>query len=508
MHILLVNPNREQMPWPVMPVGLCVVASSLHAAGHVVRVLDLTFSSDPQRELREVLGRFTPQLIGVTIRNLDNCNFEVPHFYLPELRDTVMVQLREAAPQAKVVLGGAAVNIAPFGILDYLGADYALWGEGDAVFVDLAEALERGEAVDHLPGLLSRELGPSRQPSAVAVRHAGFCRAPFHQAYRWLDIRRYQRAGGSYPIQTRRGCPFRCSYCAYHLVEGHGVRLRRPSDVVDEILDAYQHGVRRVEFVDSTFNVPVEPTCELLEELLRRGPPVTLTTMGLNPLGVTEKLARLMKRAGFSSAMCAPESASDPVLCSLDKGFDAGDVRRASEVLARVDLPTQWFFLVGAPGETMTTLRETLRFCQRFLPAGHMALFSTGIRVYPGTPLAKLCQDSGWFEKDDPLLVPSFYVSPDLDLAEAYRLLVESAEANPQLMLNAETVATPLMQKILHYGLGWWGLRGAFWTHLPLLFGFFGALGIRRRGLRPYLQAMTSDPELAHRGWDRAQGLG
>ncbi|HEV8245176.1 MAG TPA: hypothetical protein VGP93_05385, partial [Polyangiaceae bacterium] len=65
MHVLLINPNREQMPWPAVPVGLCTVASSVAAAGHDVELLDLAFSRNPARATRGRLRRSEPDVIAV-----------------------------------------------------------------------------------------------------------------------------------------------------------------------------------------------------------------------------------------------------------------------------------------------------------------------------------------------------------------------------------------------------------------------------------------------------------
>src|SRR5262245_36356186 len=119
MNVLLVNPNREQMPWPVVPVGLCTVASSLARAGHDVDVLDLTFSRDPRRDTLARVRERAPALIGVTIRNIDNCNFESPHFYLEEIRDAVIHPIRELGSSAPIVIGGSAVNVSPGDTLAY-----------------------------------------------------------------------------------------------------------------------------------------------------------------------------------------------------------------------------------------------------------------------------------------------------------------------------------------------------------------------------------------------------
>ncbi|MBK7474074.1 MAG: hypothetical protein IPI73_28855 [Betaproteobacteria bacterium] len=88
----------------------------------------------------------------------------------------------------------------------------------------------------------------------------------------------YQAGGGTWPLQTKRGCSMRCSYCAYPLIEGRRGRQRAPGDVVDEIERVlHATGVqgctrpRTFEFVDSTFNVPSEHAIAICEEIIRRG---------------------------------------------------------------------------------------------------------------------------------------------------------------------------------------------------------------------------------------------
>ncbi len=134
--------------------------------------------------------------------------------------------------------------------------------------------------------------------------------------------------------------------------------------------------------------------------------------MGLNPAGVTPELVQAMKRAGFKSVMCTPESASEVTLKTLRKGFQKHSVIRAAQALREGGLPTYWFFMFGAPGETIDTVRETLAFCEEHIAATDMVLFSTGIRVYSGTPLERQCKDMGWFAEDDPLFLPSCSCRP------------------------------------------------------------------------------------------------
>jgi radical SAM superfamily enzyme YgiQ (UPF0313 family) len=512
VNVLLVNPNREQMPWPVVPVGLCTVASALRRAGHDVDVLDLTFSRDLRGDIAARVRERAPELVGVTIRNIDNCNFESPHFYLPEIRDDVVRAIRETGSTAPIVIGGSAVNVSPADTLRYLEADYALVGEGEEAMPEFAAALEARRDPRHVKGLLTPGGGSAKPlpvldtgrlrrgepPTGRAVIHDFSCSAR-SDAFRYLDLGKYAAQGGPYPIQSKRGCALKCSYCVYNNIEGHAYRLRKAGEVLDEIEEAIGHGVRSVDFVDSTFNLPLSHARDLCEELARRALPIELSTMGLNPAGVTPELVQAMKRAGFKSVMCTPESASEATLAGLHKGFKKHAVERAARALREAGLPTYWFFMIGAPGETIDTVRETLAFCEEHVPKTDMVLFSTGIRVYAGTPLERTCKDMGWFAEDDPLFFPSWFLSPALDLGELYGTLVRAAESHPNWMTNAETVITPrraAMMKSAFRMLGW---KGPFWQHLPKMFQWAGRVGVRQRGLRAHRANLERVTRVQHR---------
>src|SRR5262249_48968527 len=107
MRVLLINSNREQSPWPAAPIGLSMVASAREAAGHEVSFLDLAFAKNPAQQTRKRAAEVSPDVVAISIRNLDNCNFDAPRFYLDEVRDDVVRAAREACPGARIVIGGA-----------------------------------------------------------------------------------------------------------------------------------------------------------------------------------------------------------------------------------------------------------------------------------------------------------------------------------------------------------------------------------------------------------------
>ena len=512
MTVLLINPNREQMPWPAVPIGMCTVASAVERAGHDVHVLDLTFSRDLRREVQAEVRRLEPSVVGVSIRNIDNCNFESPHFYLTAIRDHVVRAIRDAGCSAPVVIGGSAVNVSPRATFDYLEADYALVGEGEASMPALLDAIAGNRPLAGVKGLMQRGGGSG---SALPILDTGRIgrgepdsgRAIVEdletsvrsEAWRWVDLKRYAGRGGPYSIQTKRGCALKCVYCVYNNIEGFAYRLRRPEHIADEVEEAVRdHGVKQVDFVDSTFNLPLSHARAICDELAHRALPVELSTMGLNPAGVREDLVQAMGRAGFTTVMCTPESASDVTLTTLRKGFKKRAVIEAARILRGADMPTYWFFMLGAPGETMDTVKETLQFCEDHIPPHHMVLFSTGIRVYAGTPLERVCKDQGWFDEDDPLFLPSWYLSPELELEELYRTLVRAATAHPNWMTNAETVVKPTVATMMKHAFRAVGWSGPFWQHLPKLFRFTGRVGARQRGLAQAARSVGRIVDVPH----------
>src|SRR4030081_1372560 len=157
-RVLLVSPNRERQPYPVVPNGLACVASALDAAGHRVSFLDLCFASDPVASAQRAAKEFGPDIIGVSVRNIDNSDSIALRHYTPEARD-ILRALREAAPAAKVIAGGAAFGVAPEALFRDLAVDYAVAGDGESASVALVAALCSGHPIGALAGLVRERNG-------------------------------------------------------------------------------------------------------------------------------------------------------------------------------------------------------------------------------------------------------------------------------------------------------------------------------------------------------------
>ena len=435
-RVLLVSTNRERAPQPVVPNGIACVASALDAAGHDVRVLDLCFASDPDRSVTEAVRGFSPDVIGVSVRNLDNSDALALRHYTPDAAG-LLKTIRAVAPQATVIAGGAAFGVAPQSLFRELGVDYAVAGDGERASVALIDELSAGRVPGAIPGIVRGADGGSVfTPPGEDADLDSLPRANMH---RWLDLRAYERHGATVPIQTKRGCVYKCVYCTYRNVEGWGYRLRDPRGVADEIAELNHEGVRHFDFVDSTFNSPPGHAIQVCEAIVERKLRVHLDTTNFTPAAVSDELLAAMRRAGFRWLGITAESASDPVLARLEKGFDAAKAHAAAERIEAAGIGTLWIFLLGGPGETPETVEETLRFAAWRLGRGDAVYLTVGLRIYPDTTLHRIALDEGVVAPADPLLAPRFYFSPALDFVTTVERLRRFAADHPRFMFSADS---------------------------------------------------------------------
>lgn len=484
MRLMIVNSNRERSPWPVPPVGACSIASAAADAGHDVRFVDLCFSSRPEKQLRRQIRDFAPHLIGISIRNIDNVDWQAPHFYLPEIRREVVEPCKQAG--CPVVVGGPAAGIMAEEILDYLGVDFAISGDGELAIVQLLEALQNGTLLAHVQGLTYRLRG------AVCVNEPArideLDELPFTRAHEWVDVARYASLNGALGIQTKRGCEEKCTYCTYNQIEGRRYRCKSPERIADEVERAVRAGAKRIEFVDSTFNVPLDHAMGVCRELVHRQVRAEFSTMGINPKNATSELFELLKAAGFTEVSLTPESASPPILKALGKGFTIEDILRSANVARRCDLPVLWYFMFGAPGETEETVAQTLRFIDENIPETHLVQLVSGIRIFKGAPIERVARREGQLSPTDSLLEPVWY-RPPIEHSRLCRILDDAMARHPNWIgLQDNNVPGPLLRAVsaLHRLSR---SRKPLWRYLRYLRRITNALG-----LPPHLLAGRSSP--------------
>lgn len=472
MRVLLVYSNQTRDLILPPPIGLSYIATATRRAGHEVRFLDLLTARDPTAALRAALHEFRPEAVGISVRNIDNVVHQRLRAHLGELARFIAEIRRVSGRNVPIVLGGPAISILGGAALRHVDADYAVRGEGEIAFPALLAALAVGREPVSIPGVCTRATGVTRADGAPA-RLSAFGASGMQD---WIDWTTYRRHGGTFAIQTKRGCPMPCNYCTYPDIEGRTFRRREAEDVADEIETVHRRlAPKTFEFVDSTFNLPQAHALDICKAIVRRRIKTNFTAPGINPRATSAELFAFMKRAGFNSMMVTPESGNDIMLRNLDKGFDMEDVRRTARLARASGLHSTWFFMLGGPGETRVTVNETLRFVEQELRhSSFLSVFMTGIRMLPGTRLAHTHAPAG-----ADLVQPVFYFSQHVGEAWMLQRINETIHRQPNVVHAAEEGRSSI-EGALYRTLNWLGVAPPFWRFLPQLLGF-PLLHARRR---------------------------
>ncbi len=257
----------------------------------------------------------------------------------------------------------------------------------------------------------------------------------------WINLRPYLALDTPYPIQTKRGCSFKCSYCTYFHIEGVHYRLRSVERIAKEIEEAYYHyGVRCFEFVDSVFNVPCDFAFALCKRLQKLPNKTSFIAGGSNPVGFDEEFLTLLEASRFIALSFTVESGSETMLKSYNKGFNTNKLKESARILRRAKIPVMWIFLMGGKNETMQTVEETLDFIHNHIKPRDVAYSNIGIRLYPHTALLKDAEEEGRVQKENTsqLLDPLFYFSQELNKEALIKRLSQFSRSHPNFIFSAE----------------------------------------------------------------------
>ena len=406
MRVALVNTNRIRPP--IAPIGLDYVAEALHAAGHQVHLVDLCWADDWAATLADALDGASHDLVGVTLRNTDDCGYTSRQSFLGEFAEMVGC-IREHS-QAPVIVGGVGFSVMPQQVLAMSGADAGVRGDGEFAFVALADRLAQGREWRDLPNLVWR-----RDGEWIANPMAAWPLAELPpMSRRWVDNARYFREGGQAGFETKRGCPGQCIYCADPVAKGKQTRLRPPAAVADEVESLLAQGIDHLHTCDSEFNLPEQHALAVCQEMIRRGLGDKLRWYAYcAPAPFSQLLAGAMARAGCVGINFGVDSGDAGMLRRLKRGYGPEEILEAARACHEVGILVMFDLLLGAPGETPESLTRTIVLMREAWP--DRVGVSVGVRVYPGTELAAMVGEEkgglvGGPDPDEPL----FFLEPEV----------------------------------------------------------------------------------------------
>jgi radical SAM superfamily enzyme YgiQ (UPF0313 family) len=448
MKILLVSANTEIAPSPVYPVGLDYVAG-IASHRHDVKILDLNENQGLEK-LRNLIGDFNPDLIGLSLRNIDNQDAFETKSYIDGYK-RLMSSIRSMTP-AKIVLGGSGFTIFPSELMEKLGADYGIVGDGEQLTL-LLDAIETQSDISCIPGVMFKN---KPFPGFPDSRDMAFQR---HFDVNSPHVRYYLKQGGILNLQTKRGCPFQCIYCTYPHIDGNDLRLIDPDEVARTALMLQNAGARYLFITDSTFNCSIDHSLSVAKAFIKARLSIPWGAF-FAPFRPIPDYYKIMVDAGLTHVEFGTESLCDRVLSAYGKPFYADDIFCAHQAASDAGLHIAHYLLFGGPGEDEKTIEETLTMAG-ILEKTLLILFC-GIRIYPHTAIHRIAVREGQITSEQNLLEPVFYRSPALNLDMIENMLRARASECSYWVLGSGNEKTANIVSRLHAR----GRCGPLWEQL------------------------------------------
>lgn len=349
--------------------------------GHEVEVIDCPALNYDYKRLRSGISLFDPDLIGVT---------SLTQTYPSALKSAAIA--KDACPNALIVLGGSHATYMDKETLRLeQGVDVVVRREGEMTLQDLARNFNDKERFKEIRGITYRENGEIlRTPDRPFIQDLDSLPFPAYDLIRLSEYGTSRRR--HFCMISSRGCPFRCAFCVMRLMDGGRLRTRSAKNVVDEMEYIEDLGAASFSFCDETFTLNETRVLDICREIRNRRIDLPWDCQ-TRVDRVSEEIFSEMKRAGCHYVGFGVESGSQKMLDIMRKGIRVEQIEKAVLLAKRAGLLVGTDMMLGYPGETIDTIKQSLHFIEKVRPDTVLLTFCT---PYPGTEYYRLVKDLGW----------------------------------------------------------------------------------------------------------------
>jgi radical SAM superfamily enzyme YgiQ (UPF0313 family) len=299
-------------------------------------------------------------------------------------------------------VGGVHASFCHEQVLLQYGADVVVIGEGELTLAELCSVMGEKASLKTVRGIAFKERGEAilNLPRENIQNLDDLAMPDYSYARTYIE-----RTGMGFII-TSRGCPVRCTFCSTSSFWGQMVRMNSVARVVDEMETLIsKFSVRKIFFHDDTFNLGISRVKDICSEIQRRGIKVEWgCSCRVTP--VSEEMIAAMVEAGCRHICWGIESGSETMLRNIHKNISLEQIRNAYEISNKFSsvMSTGAFTMVGNPGETEETIRDTVNFMNTIpitdRPSTSKLYILPGTLLYEKLKLVGQIQDSDWCKYD------------------------------------------------------------------------------------------------------------
>jgi len=373
LRTLLVNPPYAYSEIPIIPLGLSYIAAILEREGHEVEVLDLLVSKYSHEKIEAKLKEYQPDIVGTTSVTM---NYPIASDILRFCKNT--------DKDIITIIGGSHVTFCPEDTLtEAPWIDIVIMGEGDQTILDIV----RKKPLESVGGIAYKSNGIKITHQRELIKELDSLPFPARHLF---PLSKYLALECHCSLVTGRGCPFSCIFCVGSKMGGRRVRFRKPELIVDEIELALSYGFKEMNMEDDLLTLNHKHVYAFCNEVMKRGLKFNWSIFSRADTVNTE-LLRKMKKAGCNWMLYGVESGNQHILDTVKKNITLDKIREGVRLAKEADIKVMASFIIGLPGETRDTLRETIRF-------GIELDTSWGFNVlspFPGTEVREKAQEYG-----------------------------------------------------------------------------------------------------------------
>ncbi len=407
MKVLLINLCiRVDTPKKIYPVGLSYIASAIHRENYELEILNIDTHRYSNTEIEAILKEKDFDVVGfgciVTKYNL--------------VKD-LCAMIKSINKNVTIIVGNSVATAIPQILLTKTKADIAVMGEGDITIVEVLNCLDKGRSLEEVDGLYFKNNGNiiATQPRKP-IENLDTIPMP---AWDLFEMDLYLRESKIYvsepypipkeeirafPVNTARGCIFKCSFC-YHVFRENKYRFRSPTNIIKEIKTLIAlYKVNYINFWDELTFFSKKQAEALIDALLEANLGIFWTATCRSDLFKNEEdiiLAKKFKKAGCVGLGYSLESANATILKSMNKFLKREDFLMQKRILDKAGIITWTSIVLGYPEETEETIDETMEFCYEndIYPSAGFLL------PQPGTPIYRYALDNGFITNEEEYLL-------------------------------------------------------------------------------------------------------
>ncbi len=352
MKVALISPPYPLEEYPSPPLGISYVAAVLENIGCEVEIWDFIVQKFSRENLEKLISRFNPHVVGATSVTM---NF---------LKAQKMLKwTKEIEPNIITMMGGPHVSFDIKNTLTlYPHIDLIVVGEGEWTLKELIPSIKNREKWKDIKGIAYRDENGNVRINTKRELLQDLSQLPL-PARHLLPLSKYLALGFPVSITTSRGCPNRCIFCQGRRLLGLKPRYRPVEDVVSEIEYLVSLGFYRINFADDFFTSKRERVIEICKGIKNRRLKFSWSAF-VRADSIDRELLYVMKDAGCDTVSFGVESGNEEMLKRIKKRIKITQVKEAAKMCIDVGMRCLASFIVGLPGESVETLKDTERLAE------------------------------------------------------------------------------------------------------------------------------------------------